>query len=85
VAIYAFKWFILILPLIFILSLFIVRRAARSIKETVRVYSTTKSPILSYLGETISGASTIRAFGMSEQFKQGFFNLLNNNILAMQM
>jgi ATP-binding cassette subfamily C (CFTR/MRP) protein 1 len=85
VAIIVFRWFILILPLMFFFSALIVKKAALSIKETVRVYSTTKSPILSYVGETISGASTIRAFNRVDDFKNGFYTLLNRNIVAMQM
>ena len=45
----------------------------------------TKSPLLSYLSETISGSSTIRAFERSEEFIIGNNVLLNNNILSIQM
>mmetsp|Transcript_17853 Transcript_17853/g.30299 ORF Transcript_17853/g.30299 Transcript_17853/m.30299 type:complete len:632 (+) Transcript_17853:2840-4735(+) len=84
-AIYAFNWFAVILPVVFFISYLIVRSSAKAIKETVRVYTTTKSPVLSYLGETVSGSSTIRAFERTDNFKAGFYRLLNNNILAMQM
>ena len=83
IAIIAFPFFSLILPVIFGIAYILINSAAASIKETVRIYSTTKSPILSYLGESIAGASTIRAFGRVSDFEQGCFNLLNRNILSL--
>jgi len=85
VSMFAVKWIIIVVPMIFIISYFIVRSASVSIKETVRLFNTTKSPLLSYLGETINGASTIRAFGKNEEFIKGNHKLLNQNILATQM
>ena len=85
VSIYAVKWIGIVIPVVCILSYLIVAKAALSIKETVRIQSTTRSPLLSYLGETISGCSTIRAFDRSEDFIQGNNELLNNNIIAVQM
>mmetsp|Transcript_31687 Transcript_31687/g.48507 ORF Transcript_31687/g.48507 Transcript_31687/m.48507 type:complete len:225 (-) Transcript_31687:919-1593(-) len=84
-AIYAFKWFLAILPFIFIIAFKIVSKVAKAIGETVRLQSTTKSPTLSYLGESFSGASTIRAFNKEADFTQGFHKQLNKNILAAQM
>jgi len=71
VSVYTVKWIVCVIPFIFVFSLLIVRSVQSSIKETVRLFNTTKSPLLSYLGETISGASTIRAFGRSEEFIVG--------------
>jgi ABC-type multidrug transport system fused ATPase/permease subunit len=85
IGIYVFPWFLVILPVVCGVSLMIVSNSILSIKETVKVYSTTKSPILSYLGETIQGSSTIRAFGREEDFKRGFCKLSNASILAIQM
>ena len=50
--------------------------------ETQRIYNITNSPILSFIGESISGASTIRAFKKEDEFRKEFHKLLNNNILA---
>lgn len=68
VAVFAVKWIAFLLPIIFIISYLLVKRTAASIRETVRLQSTTKSPLLSHLGETMSGASTIRAYGKTEIF-----------------
>ena len=51
----------------------------------MRLNSTTKSPLLSFLGETIQGATTIRAFKKNDEFIEANNKLLNNNILAVQM
>lgn len=72
----------LIIIVIMSVSYMIVSRTQISIKETVRIQSTTKSPLLSYFGETINGASTIRAFKLKEQFILDNNKYLNNNILA---
>jgi ABC-type bacteriocin/lantibiotic exporter with double-glycine peptidase domain len=75
VAIIAVPWLASVLPVIFIISYCLVWRTIKPFKETVRVQSTTKSPVLSHLGETISGASTIRAFKKTDEF------ILKNNEL----
>lgn len=67
-AIYAVKWIGIILPFIMIISILIVKNSELSIKETVRLNSTTRSPLLSFLGETIQGSSTIRAFKRNDEF-----------------
>lgn len=82
VAVFAVKWIIFLLPIIFLISYIIVRRTAASIRETVRLQSTTKSPLLSHLGETLSGASTIRAYEKTDMFIEQNNKLLNDNILA---
>lgn len=82
VAVFAVKWIAFLLPVIFLISYLLVKRTAASIRETVRLQSTTKSPLLSHLGETMSGASTIRAYGKTEIFIEHYHKLLNNNVLA---
>ena len=61
----------LIIIVIMTITYMIVSRTQISIKESVRIQSTTKSPLLSYLGETINGASTIRAFNREDEFIYG--------------
>lgn len=85
VAIFAVYWIGAILPIIFMLAFCLVIKVVPAIRETVRLSSTTKSPLLSYLGETISGSTTIRAFDLTDEFIKGNNNLLNQNILAIQM
>lgn len=67
-AIISLPWIAFILPVIALVSWAIIRQAKVAIRETVRIVSTTKSPLISYLGETITGSSTIRAFGKTEDF-----------------
>jgi ATP-binding cassette subfamily C (CFTR/MRP) protein 1 len=82
VAIFAVKWIGVALPFLLVISYLLVSRATNALKETVRLFSTTNSPILSYLGETINGTSTIRAYERQQDFINGFHKLLNDNILA---
>ena len=65
-----------------ILSYIVVKRAACAIRESVKLVSTTKSPLLSYLGESIAGSSTIRAYKRQQEFIDGYQAILNQNILA---
>lgn len=44
-----------------------------------------KSPLISYLTESINGASTIRAFDLTQHFILENNRLLNQNIVASQM
>lgn len=57
----------------------------KSIRETARLTSTTRSPMLSLLSETINGASTIRAFKRQDEFINTNNNILNQNIKAIVM
>lgn len=82
IAIIAIPWVALILPVIALISWGIIIRVKRAIKETTRLTSTTKSPLISYIEETISGSSTIRAFQKVEDFIEGNKVYLNQNILA---
>lgn len=82
IAVIAVPWVALVLPVIFLISWNILTNVKRAFKETTRLTSTTKSPLISYLSETITGSSTIRAFGKVDQFIEGNKNFLNQNILA---
>ena len=65
VAIYAVPWIAIIIPIVLVISYYLVKKVTNALRETVRLTNTTKSPLLSYLGETCNGLSTIRAFGMT--------------------
>ena len=65
------------LPIIALISYLIVRKSRNGIKESVCLVSTTKSPLLSHLGETINGCSTLRAFKSTEEFIEINKNYLN--------
>ena len=85
VAIFAVYWIGAALPIVFLFAFCLVNKVVPAIRETVRPSNTTKSPLLSFLGETITGSTTIRAFNLSEEFIRGNNELLNQNILAIQM
>ena len=73
---------VLILPVLIYLSVKLYTHSINSFRETTRIESLTKSPLLSFLSETCSGASTIRAFKRENEFINENNKLLNNNILA---
>ena len=83
-SIIALPWMVFIIPFIGLVSWALIRKAKLGIKESVRLVSTTKSPLVSYLGETIGGSTTIRAFGKVDEFVEGNKKFLDNNILATQ-
>ena len=85
IAIYAVPWVAMMLPFLMVISYLLVKKVTNALRETVRLTNTTKSPLLSYLGETSNGLSTIRAFGMTSWFIAGNNQLLNENIIANQM
>lgn len=82
IGIIALPYIALLLPVIFLISYVIIARSKNGIKESVRLVSTTKSPLLSHLGETISGCPTLRAFDSTANFIELNKNYLNQNILA---
>ena len=62
------KWILLLLPFLIYLVIKLYSRSISAFRETARIESTTKSPLLSFMGETFAGSSTIRAFKMQEDF-----------------
>ena len=68
VAVIVVKWILILLPLLIYISFKLYTSSIRSIRETTRVESLTKSPLLSFFGETFNGASTIRTFKRSTDF-----------------
>lgn len=51
-----------------------------SSREIIRLNSMSKSPIIQFFSETMSGLSTIRAFNYEENFFSHFCSLINTNI-----
>jgi ABC-type multidrug transport system fused ATPase/permease subunit len=52
--------------------------------QVKRLESASKAPIYSHFGETIAGASSVRAFAISDQFKRGMDKRVDeNNICVM--
>ena len=56
-----------IIPL-FCIYIFIQRCYVKSRRQLKRLSSISKSPIFSHFTESVNGATTIRAFGLTEQF-----------------
>ena len=84
VAIIIVPWIALFFPIILLAVMKIYRYSISATKEVSRIESVTKSPLLSFLAETLSGSSTIRAYKKKEQFINNFQELLNKNIIATQ-
>jgi ABC-type multidrug transport system fused ATPase/permease subunit len=62
VAVIVVKWILIILPILGFLSYKLYVNSISSFRETTRLESLTKSPLLSFFSETFNGASTIRTF-----------------------
>lgn len=66
-------WLLFIFPISFLVIVWHISRSINSIRETARLFSVTKTPVVSFLNESIPGASTIRAYGRTEEFVQTSF------------
>jgi ABC-type multidrug transport system fused ATPase/permease subunit len=77
------NWYLLLIfPFMLYYLVKIYKFTIGSYCELNRLNSVTKTPILSHLGESISGNSTIRAFGKQKQFLEINYKDINNNILV---
>jgi len=76
-------WVLAIVPFIIIILILIMKKFSRTLKEASRMESITASPILTHLGETINGASTIRTYEKVELFQKQQSKLLDQRIAAM--
>ena len=81
-SIFIVPWVAIFYPIIFFIVILLYRYSINATKEVSRIESVTKSPLLSFLGETLSGTSTIRAFNKKDHFIETFNTFLNNNIVA---
>jgi len=70
-------WVAVIFPLIAAFVFYLFRHVIGATKEVERIKNVTKSPLLSFLSETIAGSSTIRAFGRKQDFIEQNNKLLN--------
>mmetsp|Transcript_42723 Transcript_42723/g.50043 ORF Transcript_42723/g.50043 Transcript_42723/m.50043 type:complete len:133 (-) Transcript_42723:376-774(-) len=55
-------WVLIIVPVMFVIVYFLLKKYAKVCKDLSRLQSVNGSPVLSHLAETLNGASTIRAF-----------------------
>jgi ABC-type multidrug transport system fused ATPase/permease subunit len=56
------QWILLVLPVIVIIAIRLYRSSINSFRETTRIETLTKGPLLSNFSETFNGVSTIRTF-----------------------
>ena len=84
VAVIVVKWILVLLPILIYISYRLYVNSITSFRETTRLESLTKSPLLSNFGETFIGTSTIRTFGRERDFILSLNAQLNKNILASQ-
>jgi len=68
VCVFAVPWVLILLPFVFLLVFKLFRYSISAFREVTRIESVSKSPILSFVIETLSGASTIRAFKKQSEF-----------------
>ncbi len=62
VGIIAFPWIGIGIPFFILFAHLILSYSTRALRETTRLTATSNSPVISYVGESVSGSSTIRAF-----------------------
>lgn len=80
IAAYTVIWVLLITPFLILFSIYYLRLFIMGLKETRRIESVTTSPMISHLGETISGVRTIRAFWVEKEFQEKMFKLQEVNM-----
>jgi ABC-type multidrug transport system fused ATPase/permease subunit len=75
-------WILVLLPFLSYLLIRLYNRSIQAFREASRIESMTKSPLLSFIGETFNGKSTIRAFKRQKDFIRENNAQLNYNIKA---
>jgi ABC-type multidrug transport system fused ATPase/permease subunit len=68
---------LLFIPIFLIFGLTLTNIYLPGMRELTRVQGITRSPIIHYLGQTVSGAYTIRAFNYSALYAQKFYKSVN--------
>ena len=84
VAAYTVPAVVTMFPVLLLILILLYRNSIAATKEMSRIESVTRSPLLSYLSEVISGNQTIRAFQKESQFIEHNNELLNKNMVAAQ-
>ena len=78
-------WIIVAEVIMIVAGFILFKFTLKGYKETNRIESVTKSPLLSFLQETQTGGSVIRAFKREADFRLVNYELINKNTLANQM
>jgi ABC-type bacteriocin/lantibiotic exporter with double-glycine peptidase domain len=80
------NWYVIaVFPFMFLGSYCLFSYSIAAYRETSRIESITRSPLLNLLSETFNGCSTIRAFDKEDEFIEKNYELLNKNVLANQV
>lgn len=82
IATYNVVWVLICIPFMVLACYYFLRLYSKALKETSRIESISNSPIITHLGETISGTSTIRAFNKVEEFERRQYFLQDQNVAA---
>ena len=83
-AILVIPWIALFFPFVLLVLFVLYKHSISATKEVNRILSVTKSPLLSFQQEILSGSSTIRAYNKREQFMESSYKFMNDNIVATQ-
>ena len=73
-----------IFPLVFFLVYKVYSYFINASREVERLKNTAESPVISFLGESIHGTSTIRAFGKEKEFEKKNLDNMNKVLLSWQ-
>mmetsp|Transcript_109751 Transcript_109751/g.151884 ORF Transcript_109751/g.151884 Transcript_109751/m.151884 type:complete len:219 (+) Transcript_109751:412-1068(+) len=85
VATVAVPWILIAIFILMLMGISLFRYVLASYKDTYRIEAITKSPLLSFMQESFTGCSIIRAYGENNKFSQRNYSLVDDNTLANQM
>lgn len=85
IAAMAHIYMLVLIPMVIIICLDIVNTTLPAINEASQLTRMTKSPILSHIQDSMSGTSTIRVYGRTEEFIAQAQRLLNIDMLAIKI
>ena len=75
-------WVLAFVPIVILFGLITLNFYIRSFRELTRLESATNSPVITHMSESISGVTTIRAFGKVQEFERQNMKKLNSNLKA---